>query len=122
VSNFKIFQLPTFSDERGVLTVLEKVLPFKVVRIYWIYGADGQTRGGHRHLQTRQALIALHGHISIYMNDGIAQEMVELIHPNQCLLVDTKDWHTMSFGPGSILMVLSSHFYDRNDYIDKPYE
>ena len=121
-SYFTTLQLPTFMDPRGALTVLEKALPFEVVRMYWIYGADGQTRGGHRHTYTRQALIAVSGHISIYMNDGIAEEVVELEHPNQCLLVEPKDWHTMTFGPNSILMVLSSHSYDRGEYIDTPYE
>ena len=121
-THFTILQLPTFMDSRGALTVLEKALPFEVVRTYWIYRADGQTRGGHRHTYTRQALIAVSGHISIYMNDGITQEVVKLEHPNQCLLVEPKDWHTMTFGPNSILMVLSSHSYDRSEYIDTPYE
>ena len=121
-THFTILQLPTFMDPRGALTVLEKALPFEVVRMYWIYGADGQTRGGHRHTYTRQALISVSGHISIYMNDGITEEVVELEHPNQCLLVEPKDWHTMTFGPNSILMVLSSHSYDRGEYIDTPYE
>jgi quercetin dioxygenase-like cupin family protein len=121
-THFTILQLPTFMDPRGALTVLEKALPFEVVRMYWIYGADGQTRGGHRHTYTRQALIAVSGHISIYMNDGITEEVVELEHPNQCLLVEPKDWHAMTFGPNSILMVLSSHSYDRGEYIDTPYE
>ena len=117
-----MLQLPTFVDSRGALTVLEKALPFEVVRTYWIYGADGQTRGGHRHAYTRQALISIVGHVSIFMNDGVSQEVVELTKPNQCLLVEPKDWHTMTFGPGSILMVLSSHSYDRSEYIDTPYE
>ena len=122
VSCFPTIRLPTFSDSRGVLTVLEKALPFEVVRTYWIYDADGQTRGGHRHAHTRQALIAMSGKVSIYMNDGVAEETIELTQPNQCLLVDPKDWHTMTFGPGSILMVFSSHKYDRSEYIDMPYE
>lgn len=114
--------LPTFSDARGLLTVLEKELPFEVIRTYWIYGADGQIRGGHRHTHTRQALIAMSGHVSIYMNDGFVEETIKLTQPNQCLLVEPKDWHTMTFGPNSILMVLSSHSYDRSEYIDTPYE
>jgi dTDP-4-dehydrorhamnose 3,5-epimerase-like enzyme len=121
-SHFTTLNLPTFTDPRGALTVLEKALPFDVVRTYWIYGADGQTRGGHRHTYTRQALIAMSGQISIYMNDGVTQETVELSLPNQCLLVEPKDWHTMTFGPGSILMVMSSHPYDRSEYLDTPYE
>ena len=121
-SHFTMLQLPTFVDSRGALTVMEKALPFEVVRTYWIYGADGQTRGGHRHTHTRQALIAISGRVSIFMNDGICQDVVELTKPDQCLLVEPKDWHTMTFGSASILMVLSSHTYDRSEYIDTPYE
>lgn len=120
--HFTMLQLPTFTDHRGALTVLENALPFEVVRTYWIYGADGQTRGGHRHQYTRQALIAISGQISIFINDGIGKELINLTNPDQCLLVEPKDWHTMTFGPGSILMVLSSHPYDRSEYIDTPYE
>lgn len=122
MSRFKIINLPTFGDERGTLTVLEKVLPFEPVRSYWIYDADGQTRGGHRHTYTRQALIALNGQVSIYINDSISEETIILKDPGQCLLVEPKDWHTMTFGDNSILLVLSSHHYDRNEYIDTPYE
>ena len=122
MSNFTIIQLPTFTDERGSLTVLESTLPFRVVRSYWIYGADGQTRGGHRHRYTRQALVAINGKVVIYMNDGLTEETITLSHPSECLLVEPKDWHTMNFGDNSILLVMSSHPYDRNEYIDTRYE
>lgn len=122
MTHFTILELPTFSDQRGSLTVLEGSLPFPVVRSYWIYGADGQTRGGHRHVHTQQALVAVNGKVSIFMNDGITADTVELDHPGRCLLVQPKDWHTMTFGPGSVLLVMSSHPYDRSEYIDTPYE
>ena len=122
MSNFTIIQLPTFTDERGSLTVLESTLPFRVVRSYWIYGADGQTRGGHRHRYTRQALVAINGKVVIYMNDGLTEESIILSSPSKCLLVEPKDWHTMNFGDNSILLVMSSHPYDRNEYIDTRYE
>lgn len=122
MASFTVLNLPTFSEPRGSLTVMEDTLPFKVVRTYWIYGADGQTRGGHRHTHTRQALIALSGTVSVLMNDGVTTETIELNHPGQCLLVEPKDWHTMTFGPGSVLLVMSSHPYDRSEYIDTPYE
>jgi len=79
-------------------------------------------RGGDRHQHTRQALIAINGSITIYMNDGVTFENVELDQPGKCLLVEPKDWHTMTFGPGSVLIVMSSHPYDRSEYIDTPYE
>lgn len=121
MSHFTVLDLPTFTDPRGSLTVLEKALPFAVVRSYWIYGADGQTRGGHRHRHTRQALVAVHGMVTVYMNDGVASDNVVLQRPGQCLLVEPKDWHTMTFGPGAVLLVMSSHPYDRSEYIDEPY-
>ena len=122
MTNFSILDIPTFTDGRGSLTVIEDFLPFQVVRTYWIYGADGHTRGGHRHIHTRQALVAISGRVVIYMNNGIIEETVELSHPSKCLLVDPKDWHTMKFDTGSVLLVMSSHPYDRSEYIEAPYD
>ena len=122
MAHFAVLNLPTFTDSRGSLTVLEGALPFAVARTYWIYGADGQVRGGHRHRHTRQALVAFSGTVTIFMNDGITRDNVVLNQPSQCLLVEPKDWHTMTFGPGSVLLVMSSHPYDRSEYIDTPYE
>lgn len=122
MSHFTLIDLPTYQDSRGSLTVLEGALPFQVVRSYWIYGADGQIRGGHRHTYTRQALVAVNGEVSVYMNDGVTVETLKLKHPGKCLLVQPKDWHTMTFGAGAVLLVMSSHPYDRSEYIDTPYE
>ena len=119
---YTLLDLATFNDPRGSLTVLDDVLPFPIVRTYWIYGSDGQTRGGHRHRETRQALVAVAGEVSIFMDDGVEQTEVILDKPNLCLLVEPKDWHTMTFGLGSVLLVISSHHYDRNDYIDERYD
>ena len=122
MAQFKVLNLPTFADSRGSLTVLQGSLPFDVVRTYWIYGADGQTRGGHRHIRTRQALVAISGKVSIYMNDGVTTNTIDLDHPSKCLLVEPTYWHTMTFDTGAVLLVMSSHLYDRSEYIDTPYE
>ncbi len=121
MSHFTILDLPTFFDARGGLTVLDGALPFAVQRTYWIYGAGGQTRGGHRHRRTRQALVAVAGSISIFMNDGRAQDNIILDSPGKCLLVEPKDWHTMTFGDGAVLLVMASLPYDRAEYIDEKY-
>ena len=122
MTHFTVLSLPSFQDSRGSLSVLDGALPFPIVRSYWIYGAEGQTRGGHRHQFTRQALVAVNGEVVVYMNDGITSENITLKHPSQCLLVEPKDWHTMTFGAGAVLLVMSSHAYDRSEYIDTPYE
>lgn len=120
--NFELFKLSTYADQRGSLTVLNNRLPFDVRRVYWIYGADGMVRGGHRHHKTRQALVALAGSISVFIDDGDVQSTVNLNEPDLCLLVEPKDWHRMSFGPGSVLLVFASHDYDPSDYIHARYE
>lgn len=121
MERFSILNLPTFRDERGALTVLENRLPFPIRRVFWIYGADGLTRGGHRHRQTHQALIALAGTVTVYMDDGQFRNDIVLDSADRCLLVEPKDWHRMSFGPSSVLLVVASHPYDRADYIETSY-
>ncbi|MGO8048379.1 WxcM-like domain-containing protein, partial [Rhizobium johnstonii] len=51
MSAFTLLTLKTMSDGRGELTVMDGILPFPVVRSFWIYGDDGHKRGGHRHHQ-----------------------------------------------------------------------
>lgn len=120
-SAFKLITLPTMSDARGNLTVMDRVLPFEVQRSFWIYGAGGHRRGGHRHHVTSQALVAIAGTVNIFMDDGLSAEVISLSSPDKCLIVEPKDWHYMDFTLGSVLMVFASHGYDKNDYIDEPY-
>ena len=58
----ELIDLKTYTDRRGNLTVIEKVIPFDIKRIFYIYGVDDSVRGGHRHHKTVQAAICLQGH------------------------------------------------------------
>ena len=116
-----IINLPTFKDDRGSLTVVEKILPFEIKRFYYIYGANLQ-RGGHRHKKTIQALISLGGECEIYTHDGGVEKTFLLDTPSKCLILDSKDWHTMDkFSKNATLLVFSSEYYDQDDYIDARY-
>lgn len=116
-----IIDLPTFSDDRGSLTVIEKILPFEIKRFYYIYDVTAQ-RGGHRHHKTIQALICLGGNCEIYVNNGEVEKTILLDSPSKCLILDPMDWHTMDkFSENSFLLVLASEYYDKNDYIDEKY-
>lgn len=117
-----LIDLKTFTDKRGNLTVIEKVLPFDPKRIFYIYGVDSSVRGGHRHKKTIQAAICLTGSCDIYNNDGSEEQHFALDKPHKCLVLETKDWHTMSnFSKDAILMVLASEYYEHEDYIFEPY-
>ena len=120
--HFSEIELPTFSDFRGSLTVLEKEMPFPIRRVFWMYGADGKTRGGHRHNRTRLALVSIIGEVVLHMDDGVWREDILLNSPKRCVLVEPKDWHTMHFGASSVLLVFASDPYDPADYIYEPYQ
>jgi dTDP-4-dehydrorhamnose 3,5-epimerase-like enzyme len=117
-----LIDLPTFSDARGNLTVIEKTVPFEIRRIFYIYGVDDSIRGGHRHHKTWQAAFCIQGACTISNNDGERKESFILDSPAKGLVLEPKDWHTMhDFTPDAILMVLASEFFDAADYIREDY-
>ncbi|RZK42503.1 MAG: WxcM-like domain-containing protein [Hymenobacter sp.] len=118
-----LINLKTFTDNRGNLTVIEKVVPFDIKRIFYIYGVDDSARSGHRHYATRQAAICIRGNCTIYNDNGIEELSVLLDTPDKCLIIEPEDWHTMhSFSSDAILMVLASEYFDAADYIHTPYQ
>jgi dTDP-4-dehydrorhamnose 3,5-epimerase-like enzyme len=117
-----LIDLKTFTDSRGNLTVIENVLPFKINRIFYIYGVDGSVRGGHRHHKTIQAAICIKGRCKIRNNDGKNINIFSLKKPSQCLILEQKDWHEMfEFSRNAILMVLASENFNESDYIFERY-
>lgn len=118
----RLIDLTTFADRRGNLTVIERVIPFEIKRIFYIYHVDDSVRGGHRHHKTRHAVICLNGQCTILNHDGRQQEEYLMDSPSKCLLLDPEDWHQMvGFSKDAILMVLASTYFDPNDYILDPY-
>ena len=120
-----LIDLKTSTDTRGSLTVIEKVLPFDIKRVFYIYGVGDPSliRGGHRHNRTIQALISVAGKCSVFTNNGSIKEKFELDSPQKCLILEPQDWHTMSgFSKDSVLLVLASEYYDRSDYISEEYK
>ena len=113
--------LPTHSDSRGNLTVIEKILPFEIKRIYYMYGCTG-IRGGHRHRKTVQALVCVHGSCVVDWDNGTKSGTAVLGDPARLLTVLPEDWHIIrDFSPDSALLVLASETYNASDYIYKGY-
>lgn len=118
-----LISLKTFTDKRGNLTVIEKIIPFEIKRIFYIYGVDESIRGGHRHHKTKQAAICIKGRCIISNNDGEKKEEFILDSPDKCLILEPKDWHEMHhFTPDAILMVLASEYFEEKDYIFEKYK
>ena len=121
----KLVTLPTYPDDRGLLTVAEgkSSIEFEIARVYYIYATTRAPRGGHRHYKNRQALICVHGscEVEVHSPDG-ASVAYALCDPKVALIVEPEDWHVMrDFTPDAVLLVLASEKFDAADYIDNDY-
>lgn len=114
-----IIELPVHHDPRGSLTVLEKVLPFSIKRVFWIDKLqEDLVRGGHRHHETFQAMICLQGQTEVSVKKYGKTENFLLNRPNTVLILEPEDWHEMKdFKHHPILLVMASHEYDAKDYV-----
>jgi hypothetical protein len=120
-----LLNLKTFTDHRGNLTVIEKIIPFQINRVFYIYGVDNSERGFHRHKKTIQAAVVLQGKCRIVSQSGKTLPSDEFIldKPSKCLIINPEDYHWMdNFSKDCILMVFASEFFDVNDYIFESYD
>ena len=130
----KVQDIRTFANRRintkfignwGKTSVVEALndLPFEIKRIFYIYDSDlNITRGGHRLAKSVQALICISGSYVIFIDDWKTQQEIILDSPSKMVIMENKDWHTMTnTSPNSILLVISSEHYDPSEYIDEPY-
>ncbi|GAB2594638.1 sugar 3,4-ketoisomerase [Spirosoma areae] len=118
----QLLKLAQHSCERGDLTVFEHILPGALKRIYYIARADGTTRGGHRHRTAWQALVCIQGSVEVYVETGKQINLYCLDKPNQCLVLEPRDWHLLeNFQDTAIVLVVSNEYYDEQDYIYERY-
>ena len=117
-----LIQLPVIFDKRGNLSFVEeeKHVPFVIKRVFWIYDVPGgEDRGGHAFRETEEFIIALSGSFDVVLDDG--KGCVEIIQMNRSyygLYVPRLMWRQMTnFSTNSVAMVLSSNYYNPNDYI-----
>ena len=112
-----IVDLESHSDDRGVLTVVEKVLPFEIRRVYFIDHPKG-VRGLHSHKKTIQALVVVRGSLKLNVKSHLQDTTFLLDDQKQCLILEPIDWHFMSeFDDDCIILVMASEYYDPNDYV-----
>ena len=114
----KFLSIPTYVDSRGSLSVIEKILPFDIKRVYYIYNVNDSDRGYHAHKKTIQALIMINGSCDVFVRKTQESIKFKIDSPSKCLLLNPEDFHWMSnFSENSILLVLASEEFDKEDYI-----
>ncbi|MNL34331.1 TDP-4-oxo-6-deoxy-alpha-D-glucose-3,4-oxoisomerase [compost metagenome] len=116
-----LIKIPTFSDDRGSLSVIEKMLPFAIKRVFFLHDLKAP-RGGHGHIRCQIALIALSGSIDIYCQTPRENLRFTLDTADKCLLLDPVDWHLIDkFSENVTVLALASHEFDKEDYFFEKY-
>lgn len=117
----RLINLQTFYTN-GKLTVFERIFPEGIKRVFYIYDIEGNKRGEHRHTTTTHALICLTGGCKVYVNDSSTENTYLLNSPEQCLILEPKDWRKIfEFAENTILLCISSIKFNSDDYIKNPY-
>lgn len=114
-----LLSVPTFRDTRGALGVLETpIVPFLVKRVYFIYEAAEQTRGGHAHRELQQLILAPAGAVSLRIDDGGGREFhFQLRTPTEAVHVPAGYWRELKMSQDAVCLVLASEVFAETDYI-----
>lgn len=106
--------LPTFPDERGILTVAEKE-PFEVKRAFWIYEAS-KARGQHSHRASEQLIVAVHGSFTVMVRAENGMFYWRLRSPDTAIYLPPGAWVELyNWSVGAVALVLCSEHYDSED-------
>lgn len=114
----RIINLPTFTDERGNLTVYDPApynlhLPFVPKRVFWIWGVPkGQERANHAHEICEQIIIPLAGAFITEIDDDNRY----YLKAHTGLYVETgHKIRLYAFSEGAVCLVLCSEHYDESE-------
>jgi len=124
VDDCKLIDFTEHGDDRGKLVVVEggtgKHVPFDIKRAFYIYGTQpGTVRGDHANKLSQFCLINVCGSCIIKVTDQNLEEKVFTIDkPHVGLYMPQMLWKTMyDFSSDCILLILSSEYYDKAEYI-----
>lgn len=118
VQDCNIIDIPTFTDERGVISVMDKELPFQVRRVFWLHHiADGKVRGEHALLDSTEIIVAVHGSFVVDLDDTVSKTSVLLDSPDKGLVIRPGIWfRTHSYKNDGVSLILAEEEYARDKY------
>ena len=121
IGSCALWPLPAFKDMRGSLVVTQYAddLPFQPKRSFFVYGVSHtRVRGEHAHKVCEQFLVAVHGEISVVVDNGRNRKEIKLDNPRIGLYVPPGIWGIQyKYSSDAVLAVFASHEYDDDDYI-----
>ena len=110
--------VPTFTDERGAISVLDKELPFQVKRVFWLHHIqEGKDRGAHALLDSSEIMVAVHGSFIVDLDDTVNKTSVLLDDPSKGLMIRPGVWfRTHSYKEDGVSLILAEEEYARDKY------
>ncbi len=113
-----LVDIPTFSDDRGAISVMDKELPFEVKRVFWLHHIkEGKDRGAHALLNSSEIMVAIHGSFEVDLDDTENKVSVLLDNPGKGLLIRPGIWfRTHSYKEDGVSLILASEEYARDKY------
>ena len=124
VHDCTLVDIPTYTDTRGSITILDKGLPFEVKRIFWLHHiAEGEERGAHALLEGTEIMVAVHGSFEVYLDDGDNVCAIPLNNPSRGLIIKPGIWFkTHSYKDNGVSLILSDEVYNKDRYTYDYYE
>lgn len=118
VKDCVLVDIPTFTDERGAISVMDKELPFDVKRVFWLHHIkEGKDRGAHALLDSVEIMIAIHGSFVVDLDDTETKTSVLLDDPGKGLMIRPGIWfRTHSYMDDGASLILASDEYARDKY------
>lgn len=113
-----LVDIPTFTDERGAISVMDEELPFEVKRVFWLHHiAEGKDRGAHALLDSSEIMVAIHGSFVVDLDDAENKVSVLLDEPGKGLMIRPGIWfRTHSYKEDGVSLILASDEYARDKY------
>ena len=113
-----LIDVPTFTDERGAISVMDKELPFDVKRVFWLHHInEGKGRGAHALLDSAEIMVAIHGFFVVDLDDLETKISLVLDNPGKGLIIRPGIWfRTHSYKEDGVSLILASEEYARDKY------
>lgn len=118
VKDCTLIDVPTFTDERGAISVLDKELPFVVRRVFWLHNIlEGKDRGAHALLDSSEIMVAVHGSFVVDLDDTETKTSILLDDPSKGLMIRPGVWfRTHSYKDDGVSLILAEDEYARDKY------
>ena len=118
IKDCTLVDVPSFTDERGTISVMDKELPFMIRRVFWLHHIiEGKDRGAHALLDSSEIMVAIHGSFVVDLDDTINKTSIILDNPTKGLIIRPGIWfRTHSYKNDGVSLILAEEEYSRDRY------